>query len=266
MSEMVYQDIKNLILLSTVIFLIGPVFIFLYVSTYYKKRKRHLNEKSEMRAHFETELLKTQMEVREQTMETIGADLHDNIGQLLSLVALTLNSIEPDHLTAPVLSKIDSAVGVTMNAIEQMRLLGKLLQGGQLISWGLKEAVAQELNYLMKLGVYQINREVQAELPAMNDADRELIIFRIFQESINNIIKHAQAKTIWVSHFAQDDYIVLEVKDDGKGFDTSQTNYEGLGLTSIRKRAEIIGAVIEIHSVKQAGTKVIIKIPYGKDN
>jgi two-component system NarL family sensor kinase len=263
---MVYQDIKNLILISTVIFLIGPVFIFLYIFTYYKKRRRHLEEKSEMKAHFETELLKTQMEVREQTMEPIGADLHDNIGQLLSLVALTLNSIEPDQMSAPVLSKIDSAVGVTMNAIEQMRLLGKLLQGEQLISWGLKEAISQEINYLMKLGVYEIKMEIQPELPTMNDADRELIIFRMFQESINNIIKHARTRIICIRHYLRDRCMILEIEDFGKGFDTSKIEITGIGLSSIRKRAEIIGAVIEINSIQNTGTKVIIKIPYQNED
>ena len=94
---MVDNDIGGLIIVTTIIFLIAPAFILLYTFVYNQRKKRHIEEKKIMQITFASEIAKTQLEVQEQTMQTIGAELHDNIGQLLSLTSLTLNSIELDN-------------------------------------------------------------------------------------------------------------------------------------------------------------------------
>src|SRR5271170_649129 len=99
-------DIKELVLITTLIFLIAPAFIISYIFVYNRRKKKHIEEKAQMRLKFGAEIAKAQLEVQEQTMQTIGADLHDNIGQLLSLTSLTLNSIELDKL-AKAQQKID---------------------------------------------------------------------------------------------------------------------------------------------------------------
>ena len=121
------DDIKGLILTITLIFLIAPAFILLYIVVYNRRKKKHMEEKEMMKLTFETELVKTQYEVQEQTMQTIGAELHDNIGQLLSLTSLTLNSIELDNQTKAK-QKIETAIDLTIRSIKELRLLGKLLQ------------------------------------------------------------------------------------------------------------------------------------------
>ena len=262
---MEYRELKTLVIVGTLIFLIGPVFIFLYVSTYFKKRKRHMEEKLEMRRSFDAELSRAQMEVREQTMETIGADLHDNVGQLLSLSALTLNAVQPDSIPKGEMEKILSAVALTKNALEEMRLLGKLLQGEQLVSFGLQEAMGYELEYLRKLGVYHLIFEVDPQLRGLVDSDRELIVFRILQESISNIIKHAEASEIAIQLASRDDLFVLSISDNGKGFNRELPTIAGMGLLNIKKRAEMIGAAIEIKSAVEKGTTIQLKVPYGTD-
>ena len=104
-----------------------------------------------MKLTFDTELIKTQMEIREQTMQTIGADLHDNIGQLLSLTSLTLSSVGLDDKDKA-REKIDAALDLTLKSIKEMRLLGKLRHGEQLIGLGLAEAIRQEINWIEKSG------------------------------------------------------------------------------------------------------------------
>ncbi len=259
---MEYEEIRSLIFLATVIFLLGPIFIFLYVVVYFKKRKRHLEEKIEMEHFFATELLKTQMEVREHTLETIGADLHDNVGQLLSLAALTLNAIDPKKIPDEDMVRINDAVALTKNSIEEMRLLGKLMQGEQLITAGLEEAIGFEMEYIRKLGVYEVELAIDNGLRPLLDSDRELILFRILQEALNNVIKHASAKKITISLKTVDDDMVLQIADDGKGFEIETREGKGMGLANIRKRANIIGAHILISSLIGKGTTVELNVPY----
>ena len=122
-------------------------------------------------------------------MQTIGADLHDNIGQLLSLTSLTLSSIEADDIPAKAKQKINASIDLTLRSIKEMRQLGKLLQGDQLTAMGLSEAIRYEINWMERSGKYEINYLHEDELPETANPDKDLIVFRILQEVLTNIIK-----------------------------------------------------------------------------
>src|SRR5476651_340066 len=89
------NEVKQLIIIATLIFLIAPAFLLLYIFIYNRRKKKNIEKKEQKKLNFEAEIVKTQLEIQEQTIQTIGTDLHDNIGQLLSLTSLTLGSIEP---------------------------------------------------------------------------------------------------------------------------------------------------------------------------
>src|SRR3984885_8058139 len=143
------------IIVITAIFLMAPTFIVVYVLNYNQRKKRHILEKQQMQLTFASELTKTQLEVQEQTMQTIGTELHDNIGQLLSLTSLTLNSIELDN-EAKARQKINDSIGLTLRSIKEMRLLGHLLQGDQLVAVGLVEAIRQLISWMERSGRFEI--------------------------------------------------------------------------------------------------------------
>ncbi|HEY9001160.1 MAG TPA: ATP-binding protein [Mucilaginibacter sp.] len=260
---MANNDITELIIITTLIFLIAPTFLVLYIFIYNKRKKRHLEEKQLMQLTFESELIKTQMEIREQTMQTIGADLHDNIGQLLSLTSLTLNSVKLDD-AEKAQQKIDAALDLTMRSIKEMRLLGKLLQGEQLIGLGLCEAIRHEINWIEKSGQYIVNYEIEGEQPAQNNPDKDLILFRILQEVFNNIIKHSKASEISIKLAYSQEGVRLQVIDNGAGFDVANLpdDQKGMGLLNIQKRAEIVGGRFFIQSQSGEGTCIEIFIPY----
>ena len=257
------QGIDTLIVFLTLVFLIAPAFLLIYVNQYNKRKKRHIEEKEMMKLTFESEIAKTNLEVQEQTMETIGRELHDNIGQLLSLVSQTLNSVkleEPEKAR----QKIDSAVDFTMLSIKELRQLGKLLQGEQLIGLGLCEAIRQMINWIEKSGQYLVNYDIEGEQPAQNNPDKDLILFRILQEVFNNIIKHSKASEINIKLTYGQGGIRLQVIDNGAGFDINhlQEDQKGMGLLNIQKRAEIVGGEISIQSQPGEGTCIEIFIPY----
>jgi len=240
------EEVRNVVV-STAIFLIAPAFLVVYVFVYNQRKKRHVLEKQQMQLTFASELTKTQLEVQEQTMQTIGAELHDNIGQLLSLTSLTLNSIE-----------------LTIRSIKEMRLLGHLLQGDQLVAVGLVEAIRQLVSWMERSGRFEIIYTAGDELAANRNADKDLIIFRITQEIFNNIIKHAAATEITVDLDYEEGLLSLRIADNGVGFaaDEAPLARHGMGLQNIRKRAGIIGGEANINSDQGKGTQIIIAVPY----
>ena len=257
------EQTAKLVLITTAIFLIAPAFIVVYIFIYNQRKKLHIQEKAQMKLSFEAEIAKTQLEVQEQTMQTIGAELHDNIGQLLSLTSLTLNSIELDNV-AKARQKIDDSIDLTLRSIKEMRLLGHLLQGDQLVAIGLAEAVSQLISWMERTGRYELIYTATDELPAASSPDKDLIIFRILQEMFNNIIKHAGATRITVSLDYGSGILTLSVQDNGVGFIAVEAPLadHGMGLQNIRKRAAIIGGEAAISSDPGQGTQAIITIPY----
>ena len=211
-------EISTLVILITSIFLLAPGFLLIYINQYNRRKKRHAEEKALMKLTFDSEILKTQYEVQEQTMQTIGADLHDNIGQLLSLTSLTLNSVELGNQDKA-RQKIDAAIDLTLRSIKEMRLLGKLLQGDQLMALGLPEAIRYEVNWMERSGKFEINYMPIAEMPATSNPDKDLILFRILQEILNNIIKHSQASRIVIKLDYHENTLQLQISDNGVGFD-----------------------------------------------
>lgn len=258
---MANAEIKNLVVICTLIFSIVPIALLLYVSLYNKRKKKHIEEKEKLRLANE-ELIKAQHEIREQTMQTIGTDLHDNIGQILSLTALTLKSIKAEEPNK-ILNKVDTAVELISRSIQEMRQLGKLLQGDQLVAKGLDEAIKQEITWIKKSGSYTVKHTQTGTVPP-RDPKKDLILFRVVQESLNNIIKHAQASKIKLDLNYQRNGLQLCITDNGIGFDLQNVLYlqNGMGLSHIQKRVALIGGEAMISSSVGKGTTITINIPY----
>jgi two-component system NarL family sensor kinase len=260
--QVLSKEINTLIVFLTFVFLQTPAFLLLYINQYNRRKKRHIEEKALMQLTFDAEITKTQLEVQEQTMQTIGADLHDNIGQLLSLTSLTLSSIELDN-AQKARQKIDAAIDLTVRSIKEMRLLGKLLQGDQLVVMGLAEAISYEINWIERSGQYKVSYINDGEMPAAGSTDKDLILFRILQEILNNIIKHAQATQIKIKLDYAEAVLQLQVSDNGVGFNAGLPEKQlGMGLQNIQKRAGIIGGNVTIASSPDEGTTITIFIPY----
>jgi two-component system NarL family sensor kinase len=252
------QEIFSTIALVTIFFILLIAIIIIIAISYHSNKRIHKIELD----NFQNILLQSQMEVQEQTMQTIGADLHDNIGQLLSLTSLTLGSIEVDD-QAKAKEKINAAINLTGRSIKEMRQLGKLLQGEQLIEAGLYGAIRSEIDWVEKSGQYQIICVLEEEMPATHNPDKDLIIFRILQEALNNIMKHARATEVVIKLSYLDQKLQLYIEDNGVGFDIESSDHlPGMGLQNIQRRVAIVGGEVEIKSQPGAGTRLTIFIPY----
>lgn len=257
------SEIIAIVTIGTLIFLLAPLFLLIYIRQYNLRKIKNIEEKKMMAQKFESELLKTQIEVQEQTMQTIASNLHDNIGQLLSLTNITLGSIRISDAEKAE-TKINTSVELVNKSIKELRELAKLLQGEQLLQNGIGYAVEQEINWLKKAEVYEINFD--NSLPEQTGASpkTDLVILRLFQEISNNIIKHAQATKINIQLYYQENQLFLSIKENGIGFDyeAAKNNGKGMGLNSIQKKVKLINGSLDIQSTPLKGTQVVIQIPY----
>lgn len=255
-------EIYILLFSVSIVFLILGCAIIYFVLTYRKKQLANGLEKKALTLHYESEILKTQIEVQEQTMQTIAADLHDNIGQLLSLTNLTLSSIDLKNLEKSG-KKIDTSINLVNISIKELRDLAKLFQGEQLIEIGLNHAIQQEINWLEKSERYHIKANIELGTIIVPAPNKDLIILRLLQEILNNIIKHAAATEVAINAYIKENFFYLIIQDNGVGFDYNKVSQvkNGLGLHSLHKRIQLINGKIEIESSAK-GTNIAVEIPY----
>ncbi len=253
---MAEQEIINAIIVATIIFSLLVGFVLIYTRLHYKKILQHEREVSSIKSSFQQEILHTQLEIREQTLKNIAQEIHDNIGQTLSLAKLNLNTINlADNAKAN--DKITSSKELVSKAIHDLRYLSKSMNMDSILAAGLLKAVKMELEIVEKSGIFETHLEVGG-IPSSIDPKKELILFRMVQEALNNIIKHSGATRIEVAISFETFLINIKIKDNGHGFEnslSSETLYDGIGLKNMNSRILLIDGKLEIRT--QPGNTVV---------
>ncbi|MFN4146704.1 MAG: sensor histidine kinase [Runella sp.] len=242
------------------------VFIIVITSLYQKRRLQFVQEKLALHAQYQQEILKTQIEIQNQTLAQIGQELHDNIGQLLSVARFQLNVLESEQPSAlsPQIKEINDVVE---QSIGELRALSKSLDSHFVADFGLVESLSHELQRIHRTGKCNTNLDILGEVYRL-DTQKEIVLLRIAQETLNNTIKHADATLIAVELHYQTEEFRLIIQDNGRGFDYEAVtkrdmNTSGAGLRNIQRRTQLIGASYHLDTMPDYGTKttVSIKIP-----
>ena len=210
------------------------------------------------------EIHNAQLEIQEQTLKNISQEIHDNIGQVLSLVKLNINTMDCDEPKA-LQGKINDSRHLITKAIQDLRDLSKSLDTDYVTEMGLVRSVEYELGMIKKTGVYKIQYKITGT-PYRLKPQQELIFFRIVQEALHNIIRHAKATAMDVQLNFDTEIFTLQITDNGIGFDAGQlaiNNYNGLGLgiRNMHNRANMINADFKLVSAIQKGTIVTLTLP-----
>lgn len=200
-----------------------------------------------IQAEYERTLLNIENEIQQETLSHVGRELHDNIGQLLSLAKLNLNSSRAE--------KNQEGKELINQIIQEVRGLSKSLNLDWLESLSLDDFIRQQLQRIQTTGFCQTSFESDQSL-AILEKDQKLVLVRVIQECLNNAIKHASPSSIrvWVSNFS------LLIEDDGAGFDTSLPS-KGSGMTNLKKRMETIGGTFSLTSSPGNGTTIKLTLP-----
>jgi two-component system, NarL family, sensor kinase len=257
-------DVRSIIILGTIVFLILGGFIISFIFLYRYRKNKMLLEKEQMKTSFQQELLRTQLEIQEQTLKNISQEIHDNIGQMLSLAKLNLATANVEQKEM-VVQKIQDSYHLISKAIQDLRDLSRSLNSDYVSEMGLLRSIEYELEMIRKTGLMKTNLNVTGQI-YKTDPQKELILFRIVQETLNNVLKHAEADsiTVWVAYDLTT--MTLKIADNGRGFDLTplserDNSKSGLGIRSMNNRARLIGADFHISSSIGKGTEIIIQLP-----
>jgi len=222
-----------------------------------------------MKNHYEREMLRIKLEVQDQTLAYICREIHDNIGQSISLAKLHLNTIKPEK-GSKAEEKINHVVELLGKSLDDLRELTLSLTIEEIEGEGLANAIERQVIQLRKTDRFSVHFEVIGSYDFL-DGQKDIIVVRILQESINNIIRHAHATAINILLEYGSNALSLQIKDNGVGFDTALIDdplqiTKGRGMFNMRDRARLIGADFTITSDKNSGTTVNIKVPLNLNN
>lgn len=261
------NDIINILLTATLFVITLTGSILLLGKLFNKTRKRRKENAPHAASEIETQLLKTQLELQEQTLQNISQEIHDNIGQALTFVKLNINTIDL-HKMEETQSKLYESKELISKAIQDLRNLAKTLNTDFINEAGLAACIEFQLHFLEKTGLYA-TRFYMSESWCKSQPETEVVLFRVVQELLNNIVKHAEASVIEVNMDCRKDKLLITVSDNGKGFVQSANTLaccdKGLGLGNMKKRIAIIQGNILIDSIPGKGTNVLIEVPQKND-
>jgi two-component system, NarL family, sensor histidine kinase UhpB len=186
----------------------------------------------------------------------IARDLHDEVGQLLTGALLQLNSIAesaPAHR-----QELDEARQAVRRALDEVRRISSELRPEMLEHLGLVSALPELSTTVARLSSVEVERQFDASLPKLAP-ETELAVYRIAQESLTNVARHAQASRVTITLERGHDSVVLRVVDDGRGFDGVPEEHGG--LRSMRERALLIDGALAIKEGANGGVEVRLEVP-----
>jgi signal transduction histidine kinase len=236
------------------------VFILFYY--FQKKKSEFLLDKIESELIFQSELVKSKIEIKEQTLTNVSRDLHDNIGQILSVALMEMNMMleQKENFSRSQLVETKQLISKSLNEI---RILAKLINGDVTIDSNFIDAVSDDLERIQKFKNIKCSLELEGDVVSLNN-EHETIIYRILQESISNILKHSQSEVIDLKIKFDKQICTIEISDKGIGFSVDSCK-KGSGLLNMKTRAKLIGANLSVASSSQ-GSKITIQYPIPADN
>ena len=211
------------------------------------------------------------IEVQEAERQHIARELHDEIGQVLTAVRINLVSVQSSCQTDACRPQVDESIAIVDEALSRVRELSLELRPSLLDDLGLASALRWYVDrYAQRTGIVAevVNGfEGNGRLPR----DLETVCFRIAQEALTNVARHAQAKHVYVELRHRSRKLLLTIRDDGVGFNAEQvmnnaSSDSALGLRGMRERAHAVRGVIEINSTLNAGTLVFASFPLNRGN
>ncbi len=252
----------------------GTIFTAFDISERKKAEKAQLEAKAQIHR-----LSQELINVQETERKLMALDLHDNVAQELSALKVMSESIFADPQSiqpqcnapckAQIQQKMEAWANVLKRCIGTVRELSYNLLPSGLEQMGIKNAIADYCREFSNKHNLPIKFSSSGRDTLIVDYNISLNMYRLVQEALNNIVKHANACQVTVKLITNDQTIVLQIEDDGQGYDLAEVNKriiieKRLGLLGMRARVELLGGWLSIYSRPQEGTRLIIEIPWDK--
>jgi signal transduction histidine kinase len=245
-----------IIVIGCAFFLLVATGIIFLVLIYQKRQLRFLMDKQELESRYSEELLKTRIEVQEQTLNTISREIHDNIGQLLNSSKTLLAAHQRKvNQTGIEFQHAEEQLG---RAIQELRALSRALNSEWLEGFNFYENLSAEAARINATDHVHVKLDLPVSLPMHKE--RQLLLYRMVQEAFQNSLKHSGGNLIHITTRQNDSHICISVVDNGKGFNANDNTNSGFGMNSITQRARLMGGAVRWVS-DNAGTGVHIEVP-----
>lgn len=258
-----YNEAELILIISTAIILLLIIVVVAALFIQQKRKFRYRQQLSEIQGKYEKTLLETELKIQEQTFKAISQNLHDNIGSNISTAMLLL--YKDATMTEPEIeTNRKEAIIILDKIVDELKHIARSLNLDYLNEIGLNEAIRQRIQQLEKAKKHEITFSMN-EAPQKLNLQKQVILFYIFQEAINNISTHANAKKIIVTLSYGQDGLSLHIKDDGTGIEGNDAikkpTGKGSGLLNMKNHAAMIDAQLSIKSENKKGTEIILTVP-----
>lgn len=251
------KDIAFGIIISLLFISLVVLFCVILIKLYIQKIKKYNNQIYQNEITFQKNLNASILESQEHLLKTVSQELHDDAGQQLTVINFQLENLKLDY---PNCNKDLNPISISVTQLSQsLRAISHALNANWLHENGLIIAISNEVLRLQKNKSITIKLIIDDPQKRIFNPEIQIVIFRIFQETINNILKHAKATKIDIT-LKTVPFFEIIIQDNGKGFDQSIVkNNKSIGLLNCENRAKMIQYNFEIESYPSIGTTVILQ-------
>lgn len=211
-------------------------------------------------------LLESLVEAQEEERGRLARELHDGAGQMLTSLLVRIKTLEKESNTPALQSRLQSLLDMVSETIDQVRELSYRLRPAALEEFGLPVALGilvSEMTEESPINAHFHTNLSEETLPP----GIEVTMYRIAQEALTNVVRHAQAQTVEVTLYQESNHVVMCIQDNGRGFDrhqhqaTAVSERRHLGLISMRERAAIAGGSLTLNTEPGRGTTLLVRLP-----
>lgn len=242
------------------VFILGGCIIYLGYGRFKLKQKAILDATLLQQQEIRNNAI---IEAEEKERLRIARELHDGVGQQLSAAKMNLSAFESNILSLPVETQANyqNLISLVDDAVKEIRSISHNMMPNALIRAGLVSAVRDFVNKLSSAGTLKVDLQIVGLNNRLPDTT-ESVLYRVLQEGVSNIIKHAQATVISIQIIKHETYLNMMIEDNGKGFNASNMNaFEGIGLKNILSRVQFLNGSVDLDSTPGKGTTIIINVP-----
>lgn len=241
-------------------FLIAFILAAIIFVVQYKNKKRENQTKlAQQEILHQKEILSTEVEIQFQTMQHIGREIHDNVGQQLTLASLYTQHLAYENNAPEINERIKNISEIINESLAELRHLSKSLTDNTIKNANVQDLLMREFAKIEGLKKYKLNLVIDLEGLILSYQAKSVIV-RVTQEFLQNSMKYADCKTLGINAKAVGGRLKIVLMDDGVGFDVSDNKDSGIGLVNMEKRIELIGGSYLLESKKDVGTKLTIEI------
>lgn len=240
-----------------ILFIIG---IILFIKQYKVKKNEHNKILIDREKEHQKELLSNKLEIQNQTMQHIGREIHDNIGQQLTLASIYSQKFSFENGASGANENIENISSIINQSLVDLRQLSKTLTNDTIDQNSIQELIDNECKKVNNLKNCTVSFIKESKI-TLDSYQTKSILLRIVQEFLQNSIKHSKCKNITILLKEIDNNILLQLQDDGIGFQVDELISNGIGLSNMKKRTYILNGTFELESQPNLGTKLVITIP-----